>query len=317
MNMIKAPYRRMVTAGLSLALLAGCGKRDSASRQVLSGREMAEDMPTERTGFQPTRIDDPRLSLLPLAPGFSWTYRTTGSSKPVNFRFFTRDFVTGNAYIAALGSAPMNDNGMTTGTVRYTVTGDKREFAGKNSMGYFYRIDEEQLGEHGSVTNQNILYWGRERYSTMDVALCEVRDMDPTARQFIQAACKGFDTSGVWSHRYLGGDVMTTRDAGWIKPGQLCAPALNIDGEQWLLTTGTNFETVVVPAGEFVVSPTTFSYSLGSHRVNNITEKLYFSFGCGLIKWVQYDEGREVWKSELVSYNLPPTENSPAGAGGE
>lgn len=245
---------------------------------------------------------DAKRALQPLAPGYTWTYKTRVAGEPKSLRWLTKDFRSGFGFSALGLYMPLAEIKPGEYRVRYTVTADQKTFAGPGGKGCFFKILVTDLETQQPVLADEELYWGRWRYgSFQDIAICEVRTLGEVARQLL-AIGPGPDLAHGGVHfRYLSKDILMD----WPRPGEVTVGALNLKLEDtWHVKSQRDIHQVTVPAGTFSAILTTFEFDFGGHVETKILEKLYYVPGIGLVKWTQYEDEKELWSSELVSYTL-------------
>lgn len=83
---------------------------------------------------------DARGSLQPLAPGFTWTYKTRVVGEPKALRWLTKDFRSGFGFSAVGLYMPLAEIKPGEYRVRYTVTADQKTFVGPGGKGCFFKM---------------------------------------------------------------------------------------------------------------------------------------------------------------------------------
>jgi len=247
---------------------------------------------------------DPRASLQPLAPGFTWTYTVKLKGEPKSIRWFTEDFSSGVGF-SILGMFTLMDE-VKQGEfkIRYTITDERKTWIGKKGRGTFFKVVLDDPSTGRSLTRDETLYWGRWRYGSFsDLAICEVRLVGSVSKQFLETL--GVYPPGTSKNklhfRYLSMDILYD----WPRKGEVAVGSMSIAMEgMWTVKSKGDVVTTQVPAGTFQAIATTFEYSFGGFVDRKITERLYYAPGKGLVKWTQTEDDEEVWTMELTSYSV-------------
>lgn len=287
--------RVLFLLGFCFLLLISCAEKQNSEDKSKEG-----DVPDG----VPILPHDPRASLQPLSPGYSWVYRIRVEGKPKLFSWFTKDGQSGLGF-AATGLFSVMDN-FSPGEyiVKYTVTKERKVLLPGKDKDSFYKILVTDLESKRDLSGGETLYWGRYRYnSPMDLAIVELREIGSKAKKILTKA--PFYTSDFSRNRYHFRYLSIDYLYDWPRKGRVLGGSMHLyESDIWEVNTPEEFEEIVVPAGTFTTIPTKFKFSLSGRTKNWIRETLYYSSGVGLVKWVQSERGQNTIIAELIDYDV-------------
>lgn len=258
------------------------------------------------------------LSLQPLLPGLTWTYRLKSFGAPWVIRCLSSDLNhRGPMGTMKESTGPMNEWGPLGDEVRYTVTSETQLLTEGKTLTTFYRIRTET--KTNGIWNEvlNGLFWGRVKLSYTAFGIFEMRELKAATAhsELLRTFAARQDSKGIMSRPMfhsllLTGDVVLNKDApAFVNAQEFSMGSFSQKTDHWVFEFNPRHEwtKIAVPAGEYnTVKSITKIEGEGSpfesEREMDTVVTAYYAFKVGLVKWEQHCGGKLRCSAELSEF---------------